>query len=279
MQLVRVAHSPDADDYFMFDGLKRSAGELQFNFSFDAFDTQTLNELALEGKADVIAVSAAVLPQIVDSYMVLPHGASVGRNYGPVIVSKKPFRIEELQQAVIGSPGELTTAQFVAKELLPDATFVQVPITPFEEIFKQLEKGRIDAAILIHEGQLSFEKRKLHKLIDLGEWWFKQTKLPLPLGVNVIKRSLGEESIQKISALISESIRSAVENPEALIDSLSRLNKERAVDWTTPAEIKRYLGMYANEDTLELKADVRQALRELVSRAAPKASAALQFAP
>ena len=273
---IRVAHSPDSDDIVQFlaisDGRIDTGGR---NFSFERYDTGELNRLACSAQYDVIAISAATYPKLAADYLILPHGASIGRAFGPVVVSKIPRKTEELNQLNIGIPGESTTAAALMRLVAPKARTTVIPIAPFGAVFKAIDSGVGDCAVLIHEGQILFEKSGLLPILNLGQWWDEHTGLPLPLGLNVIRRSLGAQEISAISEIIRSSIRLAVNQREQTIDRLleSGLNGAPA----DRAEIRRYLEMYANEDTLDMDQQCREGIVRLLTEIAPGSSVA--FAP
>jgi 1,4-dihydroxy-6-naphthoate synthase len=272
---IALAYSADADDAFMFHavraGLIDTAG---FSFTHWRGDTAALNRLALgervaggpSGDPDVIAISAGVYPRAAARYQLLPHGASVGRGFGPVVVAKRPMDPAALAGARVGIPGLTTTAWLVLRLIQPAAIPVEIPIVPFARIFEALEAGEVDAALLIHEGRLLYRDRGLHKVVDLGEWWLEAAGLPLPLGVNVIRRGLGADRIRALSAVLRESIRFALDHRSDLIAALAAEDRgEKKL--SDPALLDHYLNLYANADTLSFAADARQATGVLFGRA------------
>lgn len=264
---VRLAYSVDADDAFMFHAL--AAGKLDaggMTFVHQRADTAQLNEMASREAADVVAVSLGAYPQICDRYLLLPHGASVGRGFGPVVVAKRPLGAADLAGLRVGVPGLSTTATMVLRLIEPNFVPVVVPIAPFSRAFEALEEGSIDAALLIHEGRLLYEARGYHKVVELGQWWQTQTNLPLPLGVNVIRRGLGMERIARISRLLSQAIDWALSHRTELIAAIAAEDRGDAA-LSDPKLLDRYLGMYANEDTRRMSADVRTAIDTLFARA------------
>src|SRR3954469_17828357 len=204
---ISLAYSVDADDAFMFHALRTGAidtGALRFVHRRD--HTAALNRLAIEGGADVVAVSVGVYPAIAARYQMLPHGASVGRGFGPVVVARRPMASRDLAGLRVGIPGATTTAWLVLRLIAPEAIGVEIPIAPFGRIFDALDAGEVDAALLIHEGRMLYRDRGLHLVVDLGAWWESETGLPLPLGVNVIRAGLGAPRIARVSAVLRESI-------------------------------------------------------------------------
>lgn len=265
--LVRLAYSVDADDAFMFHALAAFAIDTQgLRFCHQRADTAALNLLAEQEGADVVAVSLGAYPQIADRYLLLPHGASVGRAFGPVVVSKRPMAVADLRGLRVGVPGLSTTAYLVLRLIEPDILPVVVPIAPFSRAFEALEEGLVDAVLLIHEGRLLYEQRGYHKVVELGQWWHEQTRLPLPLGVNVIRTGLGPELVAKVSLVLSRGIDWALAHRNEMIAFIASEDRgDKAL--ADPALLDRYLGMYANEDTRRMAPDVRQAIDVLFERA------------
>lgn len=264
---LTLAYSVDADDAFMFHALQ--AGQIDAGglvFTHQRMDTAALNGLAQREGADVVAVSLGVFPTIADRYLLLPHGASVGRGYGPVVVARSPVSLSSLQGKRIGIPGETTTAWLVLRLMQAGIVPVVVPIAPFSRIFEALDRGEIDAALLIHEGRLLYEQRGYARVAELGEWWLEQTGLPLPLGVNVIRRGLGPERVAAVSAVLGASIRWALAHKTQMVAELIREERGDAA-LSDPKLVDRYLGMYANQDTAAVAQDVRRAIDELFTRA------------
>jgi 1,4-dihydroxy-6-naphthoate synthase len=270
-QLISLAYSVDADDAFMFAALAHATGEVRIDgrgltFEHRRADTAALNGLARSGGADVVAISLGAYPAVADRYLLLPHGASVGRGYGPVLVSRQPTTLGALRGKRVGVPGLDTTAWLVLRLMQPELDPEVVPIAPFTRIFEALDAGRIDAALLIHEGRLLYEERGYARVAELGEWWQGETGLPLPLGVNVIRRALGPATIASVSAVLRDAIRWALDNRDAVIHQL--VGEERGDrDLRRVEMLDRYLAMYANADTLAMAPDVRQAIAVLFDRA------------
>ncbi len=264
---VTLAYSVDADDAFMFHALRSDAintGGLAFQHR--RADTSELNALAAAEGADVVAISLGAYPAVADRYLLLPHGASVGRGFGPVVVAKRPIDLGALAGRRVGIPGLSTTAWMVLRLMQADLVPVVVPIVPFARIFDALDAGDVDAALLIHEGRLLFEARGYAKVAELGEWWQATTALPLPLGVNVIRRSLGPAVIAAVSDVLRRAIRHALVHRQAIIQELVGEDRGDAA-LAQAALLDRYLGMYANDDTAAMAPDVRQAIDVLFERA------------
>jgi len=257
--LIRLGHSPDADDAFMFwalaDGRVDTRG---FEFEHVLRDIQTLNEWALEGRLEVTAISLHAYPFVQDRYVLLPHGASMGSGYGPVVVAREPMTADELREVEIAVPGLMTTAFLVLRLYLGR---FRHQVLPFDEILEAVRDGAVEAGLLIHEGQLTYADEGLEKVVDLGEWWLGETGLPLPLGVNVARRDLGEERLRDLSAVLAESIAMGLEHrPEAMEYALQF---GRGVDYDLG---DRFVGMYVNELTQDYGEEGRAAVRELLGR-------------
>jgi 5,8-dihydroxy-2-naphthoate synthase len=260
--LIRVGFSADPDDAFMFWGLASGTVDSRgYDFEPVIEDIQTLNELALDGRLEVTAMSAATYPLVQDRYMLLPHGASIGHGFGPIVVAREPLTLDELRAAEIVVPGELTTAFLVLKLVLGDDGFAY-RVLPFDEILPEVAEGRARAGLLIHEGQLTYRDAGLEKCLDLGEWWLLETGLPLPLGVNTVRRDIGEKAVRDVSAILAESIDAALEHRDEALDYA--LGFGRGMDAERGDE---FIGMYVNDLTRDYGDEGRQAIRELYARA------------
>jgi 1,4-dihydroxy-6-naphthoate synthase len=257
-QLIRVGHSPDPDDAFMFYALahdKLDTGNLQFQHELQ--DIETLNRRALKGELEVTAISIHAYAHLLDKYALLPSGCSMGDRYGPMVVARRPMKVDELKSARIAVPGTLTTA-FLALRLLLPGGFAQ-EVIPFDQILSAVAAGKYDAGLIIHEGQLTFQNEGLHLVVDLGVWWQETTGLPLPLGGNAVRRDLGRETMLQISRLLKESIRYALDHRE---DALAyALRYARDMD---QALADRFVGMYVNDWTLDYGPRGREAVRRLL---------------
>lgn len=262
---MRLAFSPDSDDLFMFWALLADRIDCEgLVFEAERADTEALNARAAVGDVDVIAVSIARWPSIADKYLLLPHGMSVGRGYGPIVVAESERSLASLEGARIGVPGLRTTAYLVLRLLLPRFEPVVVPISPYSRAFDALRAGKVDAALLIHEGRLTFEREGMARVCDLGEAWARATGgLPLPLGGNAIRRGLGAPLVAKVSRLCRASIAWALEHRDETMIAVRRSAAAAPVDAAT---LDRYLAMYANQDTLDAPDDVRCAITELYAR-------------
>ena len=254
---INVAHSPDSDDAFMFYGLatnKVRVPGLRFNHTL--CDIETLNQKAQEGVYDVTAVSFHAYPYIQDSYALMSCGGSVGDGYGPMVVSPRPFSQSEIKQIKIAVPGKLTTAYLALMLFAPG---IEVEVVPFDQIIPQVLEGKYEAGLIIHEGQLSYSKAGLQRVVDLGKWWQKVTGLPLPLGGNAIRRALGAETIASVSQALRDSIQYALDHREEALSYAMQF----ARDLDTQLADK-FVGMYVNERTLDYGDDGREAVRRLL---------------
>jgi 1,4-dihydroxy-6-naphthoate synthase len=255
---ITVAHSPDSDDAFMFYGLatnKLDTGNLSFTHVLK--DIQTLNEEAFQGTYDVTAISFHAYAYISDKYMLLPHGASIGDNYGPVLVSREPAKTSEISSLKIAVPGTLTSAFLALRIFNPD---FQYEVIPFDKIIAAVQTGQCDAGLLIHEGQLFYESIGLHKVLDLGEWWHERTGLPLPMGGNAIRRELGPEIIRQVSHCLRESIRYSLTNRDDALEYAMQF----ARDMDT-ALADRFVTMWVNDLTLDYTDRGREAVRRILT--------------
>jgi len=267
MPPVRLAFSPDSDDLFMFwPLLNGKIDTCGLTFVHEREDTEALNERAARGEVDVIAVSIARYAALSRDYLLLPHGASVGRGYGPVVVTSAPRALCDLAGRRIGIPGFHTTAYLTLRLLLPKFEAKVIPISPFTLSFDAVRAGDVDAALLIHEGRLTYEREGFYKVVDIGEAWSKLTGgLPLPLGGNVIRRGLGEATVALVSRLCRKSIAWALAHREEVMTALLAAETRTEVGLDR-ALLDRYLTMYANQDTLDFAADARAAVNELFAR-------------
>jgi len=257
--LIRLGHSPDPDDAFMFWALAADKIDTRcFEFEHVLRDIQTLNEWALDGRLETTAISLHAYPYVQDRYLVLPHGASMGSGYGPVVVAREALTREQLQSVEIAVPGRMTTAFLVLRLFLGDFRFREVP---FDRILDEVKSGRADAGLLIHEGQLTYEAEGLEKAVDLGEWWLLETGLPLPLGINVARRDLGSEALHDLSEVLRESILAGLEHRAEAMEYA--LGFGRGLD-TELAD--RFVGMYVNDFTCDYGEEGRAAVAELLRR-------------
>jgi 1,4-dihydroxy-6-naphthoate synthase len=255
---ITVAHSPDSDDAFMFYGLatnKFDTGNLSFTHVLK--DIQTLNDEAFRGTYDVTAISFHAYAYIADKYILLPHGASIGDNYGPILVSRQPLKAQDIGSLTIAVPGILTSA-FLALRIF-NADF-QYKVVPFDRIIAAVQNGECDAGLLIHEGQLFYEAIGLHKVLDLGEWWHDQTGLPLPMGGNVIRRELGSDVMNQVSQCLRESIRYSLAHREEALAYAMQFARDM-----DPALADRFVAMWVNDLTLDYTDRGREAVERLLT--------------
>jgi 1,4-dihydroxy-6-naphthoate synthase len=242
----------------MFYGLatnKLDTGSLTFTHVLK--DIQTLNEEAFRGTYDVTAVSFHAYAYIADKYILLPHGASIGDNYGPVLVSREPAKTQDISQLRIAVPGTLTSAFLALRIFNPD---FQYEVMPFDKIIDAVQSGRCDAGLLIHEGQLFYESIGLHKVLDLGEWWHEKTGLPLPMGGNAIRRELGPEIISQVSDCLRKSIRYSLDNREDALEYAMQFARDMD---TRLAD--RFVAMWVNDLTLDYTERGREAVRRILT--------------
>ena len=239
-----------------------TAGEVDtrgFEFEHVLRDIQTLNEWALGGRLEVTALSLHAYPLVQDRYVLLPHGASMGFGYGPIVVAQRELSVDELRSTEIAVPGRMTTAFLVLRMYLGDFAY---RVMPFDEILPAVRSGEAEAGLLIHEGQLTYRAEGLEKVVDLGEWWLLETGLPLPLGVNAARRDLGPEVLERLSVVLRDSIAAGLENRPRAMDYALRFGRgldDRLAD--------RFVGMYVNELTSDYGDEGRQAVEELLRRA------------
>jgi 1,4-dihydroxy-6-naphthoate synthase len=254
---IRVAHSPDSDDAFMFYGLAthkvRTPG---LRFTHTLCDIETLNQKAREGVYDVTAISFHAYPYVQDKYALMACGGSVGEGYGPMVVSPRPFTASEVKTKKIAVPGTLTTAYLALHLFAPG---VETEVVPFDQIIPQVLEGKYEAGLIIHEGQITYDKAGLHRIVDLGRWWQKVTGLPLPLGGNAIRRELGPQLMPAATAALRESIQYGLDHREEALAYAMQF----ARDLDTPSADK-FVGMYVNERTLDYGPEGREAVRRLL---------------
>jgi 1,4-dihydroxy-6-naphthoate synthase len=256
---ITLAHSPDSDDAFMFYGLathKIETGGLEFEHVLK--DIQTLNEEARKGTYDVTAISFHAYAYVADKYALLPHGASIGDNYGPIVVASQELDPAQLSSVTVAIPGTLTSAFLALSIHTPNINY---EVVPFDKIIDAVNEGTCDAGLLIHEGQLFYNNVGLHKVLDLGEWWHEYTGgLPLPMGGNAIRRDLGEETIREVSALLKESIQYSLDHREDALEYAMQFARDM-----DPALADRFVAMWVNERTLDYGESGREAVKRLLA--------------
>lgn len=255
---ITVAHSPDSDDAFMFYGLATNKVRVPgLKFVHTLTDIETLNRKAMdEAFYDITAISFHAYPYLQDRYALLPSGGSVGEGYGPMIVSSRPSTLDEIKTK-IAIPGTLTTAYLTLKLMAPH---IETEIVPFDQIIPAILKGQFEAGLIIHEGQLTYNKSGLHKIVDLGQWWREKTNLPLPLGGNVIRRDLGPELMSTCSRAIKDSIQYGLDHREEALDYAMQFARD--LDHSLA---NRFVGMYVNERTVDYGSDGREAIEKLLT--------------
>ncbi|SHK35047.1 menaquinone biosynthesis family protein [Thermocrinis minervae] len=255
---IRIAHSPDSDDAFMFYPMVKGLIDTEgLEVEHILADIQTLNEEALKGTYEVSAISFHAYPYVADKYLVLPSGGSVGDGYGPIVVSKK--ELQSLKGLKIAVPGKLTTAFLVLKLYEPD--FEEV-VLPFDKVMDAVQEGLVDAGLVIHEGQLSYQDRGLFKVVDLGAWWKERTGLPLPLGCNVVRKDLGLENIRKVERVMRRSVEYALKHKDIALSYAREYARDIKED---PDRTQRFVSMYVNERTIDYGEDGRRSVRLLLN--------------
>ena len=258
VRTITVAHSPDSDDAFMFYGLATHKLETEgIKFEHTLKDIQSLNEDAKNGVYDVTAISFHAYAYVADKYALLPHGASIGDKYGPIVVAREPRSPDEIQDMKIAVPGELTSAYLALRLFNKDFEHV---VVPFDQIIDAVQRGDADAGLLIHEGQLFYKQMGLDKVLDLGEWWHEKTGLPLPMGGNAIKRDLGPEMMKRVSRHLHESILYSMENREDALQYAMQFARDMA-----PEMADRFIAMWVNDLTLDYGERGKDAVRTLLS--------------
>lgn len=256
---IRIGHSPDPDDAFMTWALTTDLVDTHgYEFEHVPADIETLNQWARAARLEVTALSLAAYPFVQEDYALLPHGASIGSGYGPIVVARAPLSHAELSETEIVVPGVLTTAFLTLRLVLGEVRHRELP---FDRIPEEVASGRAQAGLLIHEGQLTFGEHGLVKVLDLGEWWLLETGLPLPLGVTVIRRDLGEQVIRDVSRILREAIRCALEHRAEALEYALQFG--RGID---AAVADRFVSMYVNELTQDYGDEGRKAVTELLRR-------------
>lgn len=259
LQEIKVAHSPDSDDAFMFYGLAtHKVGLPGVKFTHVLSDIEDLNRRALVGEFEVTAVSIHAYPFLQDRYRLLNHGGSVGYGYGPMIVASRPMSVSEALATTVAIAGERTTSALVLRLCAPQ---VKTRIMAFDRIIPAIIEGKVEAGLLIHEGQLTYTAAGLHKVLDLGRWWLEQTKLPLPLGGNVVRRDLPEAFASKLSGVLKASIQYGLDHRDEALAYANQFARDMDSDLAD-----QFVGMYVNERTLRYGDDDKRAIAELLNR-------------
>lgn len=254
---VRIGHSPDSDDAFMFYALAKGLIPTDpFEIVHVIEDIETLNRRALAAELEVTAISVHAYAYVAKDYALMPCGASIGDRYGPLVVSKTPMATLEGKRIAI--PGEMTTAYLTLSLFQPN---FEAETRPFDKILEAVQRDEVDAGLIIHEGQLTYAREGLHKVIDLGEWWYEETGLPLPLGANVIRRNLGAEKIHKITTLLKQSIQYSLDHRARGLEYAMTYARDMET-----ALADKFVGMYVNDYTLDYGDKGRAGVRELLDR-------------
>ena len=254
---ISVAHSPDSDDAFMFYALATNKVRVPgLKFSHTLTDIETLNRKAMEGFYDVSAISFHAYPYVQDKYALMPCGGSVGEQYGPMVISPRTIGLEELKTMKIAVPGTMTTAYLALKLFAPK---IETAVVPFDRIIPEVLAGKYEAGLIIHEGQLTYERSGLKRILDLGRWWHEQTGLPLPLGGNAIRRELGPELIAQVTKALRDSIQYALDHREPALAYAMQFARD-----LDPQMADRFVGMYVNNRTLDYGEDGKQAVVKLL---------------
>jgi 1,4-dihydroxy-6-naphthoate synthase len=258
IQEISIAHSPDSDDAFMFYGLATNKVRVPgYKFTHTLTDIETLNHRAInEAFYDVTAISFHAYPYLQDNYTLMACGGSVGEGYGPMIVSSRKLTLPQLKKTRIAVPGTLTTAYLTLKLFSPE---IETAVVPFDKIIPAVVSGEYQAGLIIHEGQLTYANNGLVKLLDLGQWWREQTNLPLPLGGNAIRRSLGAETLLTTTNALRDSIQHALDHREEALEYAMQFARD-----LDPTLANRFVGMYVNERTLNYGPDGREAIQKLL---------------
>ncbi len=261
MSVLRVGHSPDADDAFMFYALSNGKVSIEgYEVQQVLEDIESLNRRAMVGELEITAISAAAYPLVADKYRIMACGASVGREYGPIVVSKSLASDADLEGKRIGIPGEYTTAYLLIR------IYLERPFTPvflnFDEIVGAVDAGTVDAGLIIHEGQITLEAQGYRTILDLGVTWGKDTGLPIPLGLDMVHRRLGDATIQRVARMFQDGIRYSIAHEDEAVEYA--LPYGRGIDRET---CRRFVRMYVNEDTIDMGDEGRRALETLYRRA------------
>jgi 1,4-dihydroxy-6-naphthoate synthase len=265
--LLKLGHSPDPDDAFMFYGLAKDKFPTgRYRFEHILQDIQTLNQRAMKGELEITAISIHAYPYVADKYLLTSCGSSMGDKYGPMVVAREPMSIEQLRGKKIAIPGKLTTAFLTLQLCLGKAgEAFDFDVVHFDQIPAYVRDGKADAGLLIHEGQLTYKQAGLHLIVELGEWWYEKTQLPLPLGGNCIRRDLGEDVCQEVTDILKQSIQYSLDHrPEAVEYSLQfgrDLNRDLA---------DKFVGMYVNHWTVDYGPIGKEAITRLLSEGASK---------
>jgi len=258
-ETIRIGHSPDSDDAFMFYALAKNLIPTDgIEVVHVIEDIESLNQRALKAELEVTAVSIHAYAYIADTYALMPCGSSMGDRYGPLVVANGPLDAQDLKGRKIAIPGKMTSAYLTYSLFQPDFEAI---VIPFDQIIDYVKSGKAKAGLIIHEGQLTYAESGLHKVVDLGEWWYHETGLPLPLGGNVIRRDLGIEKMKKVTRLVQQSIRYSLDNRPAALDYAMIYARDMETEIAD-----QFVGMYVNDYTLDYGESGRAGVRELLRR-------------
>jgi 1,4-dihydroxy-6-naphthoate synthase len=271
---ITVAHSPDSDDAFMFYGLAaEKLDTMGFKVNQVLKDIQSLNVDAMNGVYEVSAISFAAYPEVCDKYALMPCGASMGFNYGPMVVSREKLSREQLSNVKLAIPGKLTTAFLAVRLWQP--VLNNIVVVPFDKIIDAVKSGEVDAGLIIHEGQLTYSQMGLEKIVDLGEWWFELTGgLPLPLGGNVVRKDMGAEQMKAATRVLQSSIKYSLANRQPALEYAMQFARDLHKD-----QADKFIGMYVNDLTVDYGENGREALRRLFAMAFEKGIIAREVVP
>lgn len=258
--LIQVGHSPDPDDAFMFHALANDKIETgKYRFTHELQDIETLNQRAFNAELELTAVSLHGYAYLTDTYAICSCGASIGDQYGPMVVAREDWKIDDLRGKTIAIPGKLTTAFLALKLLLGDD--FEYEIHPFDEILNLVEQEKVDAGLIIHEGQLTYANQGLKLVVDLGQWWYEETGLPLPLGANAIRKDMGQERMEEVTAILKRSIQYGLDNREEALNHALKYGRD-----LTLGSADKFVGMYVNDWTLDFGERGREAVALLLNR-------------
>jgi 1,4-dihydroxy-6-naphthoate synthase len=262
---ITIAHSPDSDDAFMFYGIAAEKIDTDgWKVKQVLKDIQSLNIDAINGVYEVSAISFAAYPQVCEKYALMPCGASMGDNYGPMVVARQQLTRDQLTNVKLAIPGELTTAYLALRLYQPKLE--NIVVVPFDQIIDTVKRGEADAGLIIHEGQLTYSQEGLHKIVDLGEWWFELTGgLPLPLGGNVVRKDLGAEQMKSVTRLLQTGIKYSLEHRAEALEYAMQFARDLKRD-----QADKFVGMYVNQLTVDYGEKGREALRRLFTMAFEK---------
>jgi len=258
--LIQVGHSPDPDDAFMFHALANDKVETgKYRFTHELQDIETLNQRAFKAELELTAVSLHGYAYLTDTYAICSCGASIGDQYGPMVVARENWKIDDLRGKTIAIPGKLTTAFLSLKLLLGDD--FKYEIHPFDEILNLVEQGKVDAGLIIHEGQLTYANQGLKLVVDMGVWWYEETGLPLPLGANAIRKDMGMEMMEEVTAILKKSIQYGLDNRKEALEHALKYGRDLNME-----SADKFVGMYVNDWTLDFGERGREAVATLLNR-------------